>query len=171
VITPLTPERYKVQFTVSRDTYDKLKRAQDLLRHSIPNGDAGAIFDRALTLLLDELARTKLASTPRPRRARTPAAGSRHISAAVKREVWVRDGGRCAFVGAHGRCTETAFLEFHHVQPYAAGGAGTAENVALRCRAHNAHEAEQYFGARQPLLVREDPRTYCDLSSVRTESF
>jgi hypothetical protein len=95
VITPLAPERYKVQFTVSRETYDKLKRAQDLLRHSVPDGDAAAIFDRALTLLLKELARTKLASTSRPRRARTLAAGSRRISAAVKREVWARDGGRC----------------------------------------------------------------------------
>ena len=171
VIRPLAPERYKVQFTVSRETYDKLRRAQDLLRHSIPNGDAAAIFDRALTLLLHELARTKLASTARPRTARSTSAGSRHICPAVKREVWARDGGRCAFVGVHGRCTETGFLEFHHVQPYAAGGVGTAENVALRCRAHNAHEAEQYFGSRPPLLVREHPRTsyWADARSVRTE--
>lgn len=33
-VVPLAPERYKVQFTVSRETYDKLRRAQDLLRHS-----------------------------------------------------------------------------------------------------------------------------------------
>jgi len=29
-VTPLTPERYKVQFTVSRQTHDKLRRAQEL---------------------------------------------------------------------------------------------------------------------------------------------
>ncbi|SRR6266568_1186307 len=39
VVMPLAPERYKVQFTVSGQTHDKLRRAQDLLRHSIPNGD------------------------------------------------------------------------------------------------------------------------------------
>ena len=38
---------FKVQFTVGRDTYDKLRHVQDLLRHSIPNGDPAAIFDRA----------------------------------------------------------------------------------------------------------------------------
>jgi len=32
IIAPLAPERYKVQFTVSRQTHDKLRRAQDLMR-------------------------------------------------------------------------------------------------------------------------------------------
>ena len=96
-VTPLAPERYKVQFTVSRDTHDKLRSVQDLLRHSIPNGDPAAIFDRALTLLLADLERAKLAATARPRAARRAPAGSRHIPAAVRREVWKRDGGQCAF--------------------------------------------------------------------------
>ena len=56
-----------MQFTVSRETYDKLREAQDLLRHRIPNGDVAAIFDRALTLLLAELRKTKHAATERPR--------------------------------------------------------------------------------------------------------
>ena len=155
VVTPLAPERYKVQFTVSRETHDKLRRAQDLLRHAIPNGDAAAIFDRALTVLLADLEQAKFAATARPRAARPAASGSRHIPAAVRREVWKRDDGRCAFVGTHGRCTERGFLEFHHVVPYAEGGATVAENLELRCRAHNIYEAEQYFGPRLPLLARE----------------
>jgi hypothetical protein len=121
-VRPLAPERYKVQFTVSRETYDKLRRAQDLLRHAIPNGDPAAIFDRALTALVDDLTRTKVAATSRPRSGRTSRSGSRHMPAAVRREVWKRDGARCAFVGTKGRCTETGFLEFHHVVPFAEGG-------------------------------------------------
>jgi hypothetical protein len=152
VVGPLAPDRYKVQVTVSRETYEKLRRAQDLLRHTIPSGDPAAIFDRALSLLLADLEKTKLAATERPRATRASSTGSRHIPAAVKREVWARDGGQCAFVGSHGRCTDRGFLEFHHVVPYAAGGQTTTENVELRCRAHNAYEAEQYFG---PLLMRE----------------
>jgi hypothetical protein len=155
IVTPLAPERYKVQFTVSRETHDKLRRAQDLLRHSIPDGDPAAIFDRALTLLLTDLAQAKLGAAERPRTSRPTAAGSRHIPAAVRRAVWKRDGGQCAFVGAHGRCTERGFLEFHHVEPYAVGGPPVVDNVALRCRAHNVWEAEQYFGDRLPLLLRE----------------
>ena len=154
-VTPLAPAHYKVQFTVPPETHDKLRRAQDLLRHVIPNGDPAVIFDRALTLLLADLDRVKLAATARPRTAKRIGSGSRHIPAAVRRDVWKRDEGQCAFVGTQGRCTERGFLEFHHVEPYAVGGPAAVENVSLRCRAHNAYEAELYFGERLPLLVRE----------------
>lgn len=157
VVRPLSPERYKVQFTVSKETHDKLRRVQELMRHTIPNGDPSAIFDRALTLLLSELERTKLAAAKRPRTTAVASTVSRHIPAGVKRDVWTRDGGRCAFVGNNGRCTETGFLEFHHIMPYADGGETSVENLELRCRPHNAHEAEKYFGAEGPLFVRERP--------------
>ncbi len=169
IVTPLSPERYKVQFTISRVTHDKLRRAQDLLRHSIPSGDPAAIFDRALTLLLVDLEKSRIAAAARPRAARPLAPGSRHVPAAARREVWKRDGGQCAFVGSQERCTERGFLEFHHVEPYAAGGRTVVENLELRCRAHNVYEAEQYFGSRLPLLVREAPRVSLG-RSVRTES-
>jgi len=167
-VTPLAPERYKVQFTVSRDTHEKLRRIRDLLRHSIPSGDPAAIFDRALTLLLADLERTRLAATSRPRVAGRTPSGSRHVPASVRREVWQRDGGQCAFVGAAGRCTERGFLEFHHLRPYADGGATVVENLELRCRAHNMYEAEQYFGSRLPLLVREARDATDSWNSVQT---
>ena len=72
---------------------------------------------------------------------------SRHIPAEVKRSVWKRDNGQCAFVGRNGRrCTERGRLEFHHVHAYALGGPATIDNIALRCRAHNAHESRLLFG-------------------------
>jgi HNH endonuclease len=152
VVAPIAPAQYKVQITVSAETYEKLRRAQDLLRHTIPDGDPAVIFDRALTLLLTNLEKTKLASVTRPQEPRAPARRSRHVPAAIRREVWKRDGGQCAFVGSDGRCTERGFLEFHHVTPYATGGPTTAENLQLRCRAHNAYESEQCFGS---MWVRE----------------
>lgn len=144
-IKPLAPERFKVQFTVSRDTYDKLRHVQDLLRHTIPNGDPAAIFDRALSLLLADLSKAKFAAANHPRPGRDAKLGSRHIPAAIKREVWRRDGGQCAFRGERGRCRETGFLEFHHVVPFAKGGATVSQNLELRCRTHNVYEAEQEF--------------------------
>ena len=157
-VTPLAPERYKVQFTMSQETHDKLRRVQDLLWHSIPTGDPAAIFDRALTLLLADLEPATLGASARPRTGRPISSGSRHIPAAVRREVWKRDGGQCAFVGTQGRCTERGFLEFHHVRPHAVGGAAVVENLELRCRAHNMYEADKYFGNRLPLFVRESNR-------------
>jgi hypothetical protein len=152
VVSPIAQAQYKIRITVSADTYDKLRRAQDLLRHTIPNGDPAVIFDRALTLLLTSLENTKLAAVTRPQAPRASAKTSRHIPAAVRREVWKRDGGQCAFLGNDGRCTERGFLEFHHVTPHATGGPTTVENLELRCRAHNAYESEQCFGS---MWVRE----------------
>jgi hypothetical protein len=155
VVSPLSPERYKVQFTVSKETHDKLRRVQDLMRHRVPNGDPAVIFDQALTALLAELERTKLAAAKRPRATSASSGASRHVPAAVKRAVWTRDGGQCAFVGNAGRCRETGFLEFHHVVPYAASGETSIQNVELRCRSHNVYEAGEYFGTGGTLFVRE----------------
>ena len=147
VIAPLAPERFKLQMTISRETHDKLREAQNLLRHSIPTGDAAEIFDRAIRLLVDDLKKKKLALVAKPRDQQKPGRpGWRHIPAAVRREVSERDGGRCAFIGTRGRCEERGFLEFHHLVPFAAGGTASTENIALRCRAHNGHEAALYFG-------------------------
>lgn len=154
ILRPLAPERYKVQFTVGRETHDKLRRAQDLLRHAFPDGDPAAIFDRALTLLLERLERAKIGAARAPRPLATCSPGGRHIPAAVRRAVWRRDEGRCAFAGSEGRCDETGLLEFHHVIPFANGGSATEDNIQLRCRAHNQYHAIEDFdpGA---LLMRE----------------
>jgi hypothetical protein len=155
VVAPLAPERYKVQFTITRETRDKLRKVQDLLRHVIPDGDPAAIFDRALTRLLEDVERSRFALTSRPRERGSAPARSRHIPAAVRREVWRRDDGRCAFVGSRGRCAERGFLEFHHVVPFAVGGAATVENIELRCAAHNGHEASLFFASETGDVVRE----------------
>jgi 5-methylcytosine-specific restriction endonuclease McrA len=155
-VKPLTPERYKIQVTVSRETYDKLRRAQDLLRHSVPNGDPAVIFERALRVLVADLERTKTGTAQRPRVASYANPASRRIPASIRREVWRRDGGRCRFIGAHGRCTETGFLEYHHVVPFASGGETSAANLELRCRAHNQYEADLWFGVERTPYARED---------------
>lgn len=147
VVRPLAPCRYEVRFTASADTREKLRLAQDLLRHAIPTGDLGEVIDRALTTLLEDLARKKLAATKRPRASRGTAPGSRDIPAKVQRAVWVRDGGVCAFVSKSGRrCRERGFIELHHVDPHGVGGEPTVENIQLLCRAHNAYESELFYG-------------------------
>ena len=176
IVAPLSPERYKLQLTMSKETHEKLRRIQDLMRHTNPTGDPAVIFDRAITLLLNSLEKAKLGATDRTRR-NAPASSaksrrsqhsgkspksetsgqSRHIPAAIRREVWRRDVGRCAFVGDAGRCTETGCLEYHHVVPFADGGVASVSNIQLRCRAHNGHEAELWFG---PLIAREPQPVY-----------
>ncbi len=125
--------------------------------HSVPNGDVAVIFDRASTLLVEDLERRKLAATTKPRGGRQSKPRSRHIPSAVKRAVWKRDGGRSAFIGTEGRCTQRGFLRIHHRIPFADGGEATLENLQLRCAAHNRHEAELWFGVG---CIKEQPQPY-----------
>ena len=165
-VQALTPERFKIQFTVSRETHDKLRRAQDLLRHVVPDGDPAQIFDRALTLLVSHWEKQRTGCADRPGKSRPSRAGTRTVPAATKRVVWQRDGGRCAYLGTQGRCTETGFLEYHHVVPFARGGAATVDNIQLRCRAHNQHEAWEMFGVGRQLFVRERSVNYARAADV-----
>jgi hypothetical protein len=155
-IRPLSPDRYHVTFTASGETCARLHLAQDLLRHAVPSGDPGEIFARALDVLLEELVRLKYAATPIPRLGPGQAPDSRHIPAEVKRAVYIRDRGRCAFAGQGRRCGERAFVEFHHVVPFAIGGRSTLENIQLRCRAHNDYEAQRFFGPAREHVRKEE---------------
>ena len=83
---------------------------------------------------------------------------SRHVPAAMRSAVWLRDEARCTFVDARGvRCRATTALELHHERPFARGGPSTAENIRLRCRAHNDLAAEQDFGRAFMLAKKQGP--------------
>ena len=161
VVQPLSPQRYRVQFTVGQESYERLRRMQALLRREIPTGDTGLIFEQALALLAEKVERAKMGSAARLRSSKVarkvihPGADksksqhthSRHIPNEVKCAVWWRDRGQCAFVSTAGqRCSEYNYLELHHIQPFAMDGRPTVGNISLRCRRHNQFEAELAFG-------------------------
>jgi hypothetical protein len=132
-VTPLSPDRYKLQLTIGGDTLEKLRLAKDMLSHAIPSGDDAAVLDRALTALLVDLAKKKFADTRKPRRSRARDPRARDASATVKRAVWVRDLGRCAYIGPSGhRCNERRFVEFHLLVPHALGGETSVDKIDLR---------------------------------------
>jgi hypothetical protein len=147
LLVAVAADTYRLHLTISRAARDTLRQLQALLSHQLPDGNPAVIVERALKLLLKDVQRQRTAATDRPRAARSLKPRSRHIPAAVKREVWKRDEGRCAFVGRQGRCGERKFLEYHHVVPHADGGPPAAANIQLRCRSHNAYEAEVRFEA------------------------
>jgi hypothetical protein len=169
-VTPLSPGRFALRFTIGQETHDTLRYAQALLSHRLPSGDLAQVFDRALEALVRQLERQKLGATSRPqRRSRRSSANPRCIPARVKRAVWERDRGRCTFVGAAGqRCPARRFLEFDHVNPVARGGQATVEGVRLRCAGHNQYEAEQTFGAGFMAEKREAAR--CAAAEARARA-
>jgi len=144
--TPLSPGRFALQLTISAETREKLRRADDLLGRALTPGDLAAVLDRALDALIEKLERRLLfenRTSPKP-----PTASGRHIPAHVRRAVRRRDGDRCTYVSENGvRCEERRALELDHILPVARGGESTVANLRLRCRPHNQLEAEQVFGA------------------------
>ncbi|HET9598057.1 MAG TPA: HNH endonuclease, partial [Anaeromyxobacteraceae bacterium] len=86
-----------------------------------------------------EPARKREASMEKPTR--------REPTAEVRRQVWKRDGGRCAWVGPDGRrCESTWQVEYDHVRAAALGGEASVANGRLLRRPHQLLSAEQTFG-------------------------
>jgi hypothetical protein len=159
---PLSESRYKIEFTASAELRDKLQRAQDLLGHTPGAGrDLALIVESAVDLLIEKLERRRLGKVKRPARPRSASpARSRHVSRAVRRAVFERDGEQCTYVAADGhRCPARALLELDHIHPRALGGGDDAANLRIRCRSHNQRWAEQVYGrehmARQRNLRRQ----------------
>ena len=98
----------------------------------------------AKTRRLGRQAATACAKPAAPPRTETSAAKAggvtgRAIPAAVKREVWRRDRGRCRYVDRTSgrRCGSQHLLQIDHVVPYACGGAAEPNNLRLLCAAHH----------------------------------
>jgi len=68
VIAPLSPERFRLQVTISGEAHEDLRQLQNLMRHAIPSGDAAQIVERALKVLLKDVLRKKCGIVDRPRR-------------------------------------------------------------------------------------------------------
>ena len=84
--------------------------------------------------------------------AATSRTSGRAIPAAVRREVWQRDGGRCSYVDPRTgrRCASRHLLEIDHRIPYARGGGAERANLRLLCAAHHRHRHAGLESARKP---------------------
>ena len=77
------------------------------------------------------------AATPTAKRS----AAGRAIPAAVQRQVWQCDGGRCSYLDRRTgrRCNSRHLIEIDHILPYALGGGADPSNLRLLCHAHHRH--------------------------------
>ena len=170
VVAPLAEDAFRVQFTVSRAVKDKLREAQDLLAHQLPGGDLAKVVEKALDLLIAREKKRQFGAGVRPKkpvtsrsprpaspppaspppaspRPASPRPASRHVPAAVRREVFERDGHRCTFVDERGhRCEATGGLELDHLDGFARVGVHDAQRISVRCGPHNQHAADKMYG-------------------------
>jgi hypothetical protein len=148
VFEPLSPARYKVQFTAGPELRDDLEALKALMRSVVPDGDLAAIVGMAVRQMRERLEARRFAQTKLPRKQTGQADSfSRYVPAEVRRVVYRRDSGQCCFVDAQGRrCPERNRLEYHHGYPFGKGGGHDADNVCLMCPAHNRYLAELDYG-------------------------
>lgn len=61
------------------------------------------------------------------------------IPEALKRKIWIRDGGKCQFTDPKtgNLCGSTAYCDFDHRWEVCRGGENTEENLILACGNHN----------------------------------
>jgi hypothetical protein len=140
---------WEFRFTAGRALREKFERAKAILSTKHPEGVA---CEQVVEAALDEYlkrhdptrpaASAGRAGSPRGSRRR-----SRAIPAAVRRAVWRRDEGRCAYRSEGGRrCGSTWNLEIDHVKLFCRGGPHREENLRLLCAPHNRREAERSLG-------------------------
>jgi 5-methylcytosine-specific restriction endonuclease McrA len=149
----VTGSQWSLRVTIDRACKEDLDTLTSLLAHKIPDGDLAAVLHEAIRCAVENHGKRRGAVAPAKKVSRkTPDAARRvepatTIPAAVRREVWARDGGCCAYVAPDGRrCNSRWKLELDHIHPAALGGTPTADNLRLACRAHNLLHAERTYG-------------------------
>jgi 5-methylcytosine-specific restriction endonuclease McrA len=153
-VEPLTANESRIHLTVSSQFLEKLEAARRGQGHAQPGATKEQVIEAALDLLLEKQA-SRRAEVKKPQKKPRPARAE-HVTAAVKREVWARDEGKCQWpVDGGGVCGSTTRLEIDHVIPRGRGGPSTVENCRLACRAHNVYAARQAYGdAHMDLFTR-----------------
>jgi hypothetical protein len=130
VVEPLTRQETRMHVTVSPAFMTLLKKARAGQSHVQPGATDEQVLTAALELLIEKQEKRK-ASVP----------------AKVKREVRVRDGGKCQWpVVGGGVCGSTVRLDVDHLAPRGKGGPSTVANCRILCKPHNLEAARQVYG-------------------------
>jgi len=173
-VRPVAADTYSLRVTIDAALKRDLDQLTELLSHKVPNGDLAAVLHEAVRCAIDRHGKRKGAVEPAHERTRkSPADADRvtaigkpkkvrqPIAAEVRRQVWRRDEGCCAWIGPDGRrCGSKWRLELDHIHPAALGGPSTLDNMRVLCRAHNSFHAEHTFGcAHMAQFRRKQPRS------------
>jgi 5-methylcytosine-specific restriction endonuclease McrA len=107
------------------------------------------ILEAGLDLVIERAANRK-GLVKRPRAQVNTAADDgdpRQVPAAVRREVFLRDGGCCQWpTDGGGICGSRHRVELDHIIPVGRGGRPTVANLRVLCHAHNQLAARQVYG-------------------------
>jgi 5-methylcytosine-specific restriction endonuclease McrA len=151
--------KYKLEFAVDPGFMEKLVRVRSILSTKYIEGlSLETVFDITMSEFLDRHSpegrimrrnvRKKRGSNKlRRSTGRSPTKRSRHIPPEVRDEAFVRDGGRCTFIGDDGRRYNSDWnLQMDLTVPFARGRDSKLDNLRLLCAKHNRLAAEKAYG-------------------------
>jgi len=165
-ITQKTEQLVELKVHLDDETMAMLERLKEIWSHAMPHASFADLIKRAAKETVeknDPLKKaersearvqkahavdkqdSKSVKAESPDSEQTPAPGSK---AEIRRQIWKRDQAQCTFVDSRTgeRCRAKHFVEEDHIVPKAMGGEYTAENIRLRCRAHNQRHAINCYG-------------------------
>lgn len=133
-LSPLTPpQHHQLVIHIEKDTLTQSAAHHCSIEHGPFLSPAAArrlACDTALTTVLEDSDGNVL----------NVGRKTRSISPAMRRALTRRDGG-CRFPG----CTESRFVDAHHIQHWCDGGETRLDNLVLLCRRHHRLVHEQNF--------------------------
>ncbi len=152
--------QWSLRVTVDRALKEDLETLSRLLSHKLPKRDLAAVLHEAVRCALEKHGKRKGAVKPDRRvKVKAPKAPAT-IPAALRRQVWERDGGRCTWTGPDGRrCDSRWQVEVDHVDAAGRGGAATLDRCRLLCKSHNLLYAEQVYGKEHMRKYRKGEST------------
>src|SRR5262249_43812930 len=108
------PVLHQIKMAVGPEVLEGPPALTGALRHPHPEGRLEDVLLHCMNVALEQHRKARQARVQRPRPVRRHTKKNRTVPAAVRREVWARDEGRCTFVSEDGkRCGSTKRLEFH----------------------------------------------------------
>ena len=130
LVEPMTATLSRIHLTASRDFLALLKKAKAGQSHVQPNATDEQVLTAALELLVEKQEKRRAS-----------------VAARVKREVRVRDGGKCQWpLASGGICGSEVRVEIDHIQPRGKGGPSTVANCRILCKPHNLEAARNTYG-------------------------
>lgn len=114
-----------MKFNFTSETVSLLDEIKNLVAHSRLSNDE--LFKRIFKNTLEDLKAKKYKLNAKVTPAPPSPCDSRYVPASVKKEVYLRDKGRCT------KCQSTYKIEYDHIKPFALGGGSSAKNLRLLC--------------------------------------
>ncbi|HEU4383397.1 MAG TPA: HNH endonuclease signature motif containing protein [Anaeromyxobacteraceae bacterium] len=144
----VSQDLWSLRVTIDGACKDDLETLAMMLSHKFPRKDLAAVLHEAIRCGIEKHGKRQGAVKPaRKTPEATPTKDPAGIPAELRRQVWERDGGCCAWVGPDDRrCGSRWQLQVDHVDPVGRGGRATIDRLRLLCKSHNLLYAEQVYG-------------------------